>query len=145
MRLALISAATMIGTGILATPLLAQENSGRPLTIALEGSQEVPGPGDPDGFGTATVRINPGRGQICYSLGVSAIGPATGAHIHEAEAGSAGPVVVSLQAPTGGSSNGCISVGRELAFEILREPGDYYVNVHNEEYPAGALRGQLDR
>ena len=30
-----------------------------------------------------------------------------------------------------------------LAQEILSSPEDYYVNVHNAEYPGGALRGQL--
>jgi hypothetical protein len=32
-----------------------------------------------------------------------------------------------------------------LAKDILKDPADYYVNVHNAEYPAGALRGQLSK
>jgi hypothetical protein len=32
-----------------------------------------------------------------------------------------------------------------LAKDILKNPADYYVNVHNEEYEAGALRGQLSK
>ncbi len=31
----------------------------------------------------------------------------------------------------------------ETVAEILANPENYYVNVHNAEYPAGALRGQL--
>ncbi len=105
----------------------------------------MPVPGDPDGIGFATVTVNPGQGVLCYELSVSGIASATAAHIHEAPVGMAGPVVVGLQPPTDGSSSGCIDVGRDLAKEILQDPADYYVNVHNAEFRGGALRGQLSR
>jgi hypothetical protein len=82
---------------------------------------------------------------LCYQLSVSGIAQATAAHIHEAPVGVAGPVVVELLPPTDGSSGGCIDVGRDLAKEILQDPADYYVNVHNAEFPGGALRGQLSK
>lgn len=143
MRMHFLMAAAA-GSALAAAPLLA-DDGGRPFTVELDGASEAPGPGDPDGTGTATLRINPGKGQLCYTLRVSNIAPATAAHVHEAPAGSAGPVVVGLQAPTGGSSNGCVSISRELAMEIIREPSDYYVNVHNAAFPGGAVRGQLSR
>ena len=118
---------------------------GRPLSTSLIGAEEVPGPGDPDGSGTASLTLNPGLGEVCYQLQVSGIEPATAAHIHEAPAGSAGPVVVGLSAPSGGSSRGCVSLSREQIKEIIQDPEDYYVNVHNAQYPAGALRGQLSK
>ena len=121
------------------------DQGGRQLTTTLTGEQEVPVPGDPDGIGFATVTVNPGQGVLCYELSVSGIAPATAAHLHEAPPGEAGPVVVTLEAPTDGSSGGCIDVGRALAKDILKNPADYYVNVHNAEFPAGALRGQLSR
>ena len=145
MRKILISAAVVSAAGLIATPLIAQDNGGRRFTVSLEGEQEVPTLGDLDGTGTATLRVNPGQGQLCYTLRVSGIAPATMAHVHEAAAGSAGPVRIGLNAPTNGTSSGCAPVSRELAQEIIRDPAEYYVNVHNAEFPGGALRGQLDR
>jgi hypothetical protein len=36
-----------------------------------------------------------------------------------------------------------VTVTRQLARDIVRNPSDYYVNVHNADFPGGALRGQL--
>jgi hypothetical protein len=47
--------------------------------------------------------------------------------------------------PTDGSVSACVEVDRELALAILKHPADYYVNVHNAEFPAGAARGQLSK
>lgn len=110
--------------------------------VMLEGGNEVT-PGDLDGTGRATIRINPRKGEICYNLRVSGIQPASAAHIHEAPAGAAGPVVVGLTAPTSGMSKGCVAISEADAREIIADPSDYYVNVHNAQFPGGALRGQL--
>lgn len=139
-----LTSVILVTVALGAAPLLAQNDSGRRFVVALEGAQETQ-PGDPDGTGTATIRINPGQGSLCYSLNVSGIQSATAAHIHEAPAGAAGPVVLGLTAPTTGTSSGCVPIDREEALEIIRAPEDYYVNVHNPEYPGGALRGQLAR
>jgi hypothetical protein len=100
--------------------------------------------GDPNGRGEAYV-FSTGEGVVCYVLEVSKIAPATAAHIHEAAAGANGPVVVALSAPTNGESAGCIDTGdADLAADItLRESSNYYVNVHNDDYPGGAIRAQL--
>ena len=142
---ALASLALVTGT---VTPLLALDAaeaapSGRKFSTVLTGAAEVPGPGDPDGSGTARITINVGQRTLCYELRVSNIAPATAAHIHEAPADKAGPVVVPLAAPTGGSSSGCVTLDRDALKEIAKNPDDYYVNVHNAEFPAGAVRGQL--
>jgi hypothetical protein len=111
--------------------------------VTLEGENEVPVVGDLDGTGRATIRINPRKGEICYNLRVAGIQPASAAHIHEAPAGTAGPVVVGLTAPTSGMSKGCVAISEAEAREIIADPSDYYVNVHNAQFPGGALRGQL--
>lgn len=116
---------------------------GRPHTTTLSGAEEAPGPGDSDGTGWAGITVNPGQGRVCWWLEVSGIAPATAAHIHIGPAGSPGPVVVGLSAPTDGRSSGCADVERELAKAILKDPGAYYINVHNADYPGGAVRGQL--
>lgn len=138
-----VLAATTILTGTITAQTVGE--GGRKLTTTLSGAAERPGPGDPDGAGTATVTVNPGQMRICYELTVTNIATATAAHIHEGAPDVAGPVRVSLAAPADGDSEGCVDVARELALDILKDPGDYYVNVHNADFPGGAVRGQLAR
>ena len=125
---------------------------GRPFSTELTGAEEVDpvtgavGVGDPDGSGTATITLNPGQEEVCFELTVADIDTPIGAHIHEGAAGTNGPVVVGLEPlpPTGdSSSSGCVSLERQEIIEILRDPSNYYVNVHTEDFPDGAIRGQL--
>lgn len=136
----------MIVLTVLALTSIAADG-GRRFTTTLTGAAEAPGPGDPDGSGTASLRLNPGQGEVCFELTVSNIAlPATGAHIHKAPAGAPGPVVVPLIRPdASGSSSGCVSADRELIKDIIQNPEEYYVNVHSTEFPAGAVRGQLSK
>jgi hypothetical protein len=104
------------------------------------------GLGDPDGTGSFFSRINIGQSELCYTLTVANIDPATAAHIHVAPAGVAGPVVIPLAPPTTGSSAGCITgLDRDLLKAIVQNPEAYYVNVHNVPYPGGAVRDQLEK
>lgn len=114
------------------------------LEANLNGAQEVPGPGDPNGRGDAKVIVKSPR-TVCYVLRAKNIAPAQAAHIHEAPRGVAGPIVVTLEPPTDGFSSGCERVSRALARDLKRNPSDYYVNVHNRPFPGGAIRGQLSR
>jgi hypothetical protein len=127
------------------------EEAGRPMTVSM--SQEVftnamgTYYGDPDGFGTATLSINVGQERVCWELEVGNIAlPATAAHIHHASAGLQGSPVIWLTAPDGnGDADGCTSASAELLRDILANPADYYVNVHNAQYAPGAVRSQLGR
>ena len=105
----------------------------------------MPNQGDLDGTGTAHLTLNQGQGEICYELTVSGIAPASAAHIHVGASTTTGPVVVPLEAPTDGSSSACVSVAPELIKAIRQNPENYYVNVHNADFPGGALRGQLSK
>ena len=109
--------------------------------------------GDPNGRGEAYVfGVDGDSTTLCYVFTVGRIAPATAAHIHEAAAGANGPVVANLAAPADGNAADCLTEGETGKFpgnpagivaDILANPGDYYVNVHNAEYPNGAVRGQL--
>jgi hypothetical protein len=135
-------ALALVSTLVLAGGAMA---GGRPFSVELTGAAEAPGPGDPDGSGTASFTFNAGTGEVCFEYSVTGVAPLTAAHIHVAPAGSPGPVVIPMppSSPTGGS--GCVTADRDLIVAILTNPSDYYFNVHNAEYPAGALRGQLTR
>jgi hypothetical protein len=111
-------------------------------STSLSGAEEVP-PADPDGTGFALITLNVGQATVCWELTVSNIAPATAAHIHKAPAGVNGPVVVPLSPPTTGSSSGCTTADPALIQDIIDNPDQYYVNVHNAEFPGGAVRGQL--
>jgi hypothetical protein len=142
-RRTLAALTVAIAMSVTLSPTAAQAG-GRPLSTVLSGSNEVPA-ADPDGSGVATLQLNPGQRTICYQLQVSGIAlPAAAAHIHRAGVGVNGPVVVPLTAPDAdGTSSGCAEADRDLVRAIVMDPQDYYVNVHNAEFPGGAVRGQL--
>jgi hypothetical protein len=117
------------------------------LAAQLRGSEEVPGPGDPDGRGRAHIELLPGFGAVCFLLDWRNIDePLTGAHIHQARRGSAGDIVVPLFGPSDVREKGCVEgVDPALIRRIRRNPRGFYVNIHNAEFPNGAIRGQLRR
>ena len=148
-RLSFRSATLVLTTGALAVTgavLTGAPASAAPavkhIVAPLSGLQEVPGPGDADGKGKGTLDVNAATGEICYVLEVRGIAPATAAHIHEARRGAAAGVVLTLAAPTGGRSSGCLT-SVPVARGIVESPADYYLNVHNVEFANGAVRGQL--
>jgi hypothetical protein len=108
----------------------------------LSGATEVPGPGDPDGIGAGVVIIN--GTEVSYEMFVANIGAPTAAHIHRGATGIAGPIVVDLMPSfANGVARGTVSASAAIIAEILATPRNFYVNVHNAEFPAGAVRGQL--
>lgn len=118
-------------------------DGGKEFETRLTGAAEIPGPGDPDGRGKVELEFAKNFSRVCYTLQVWGIAPATAAHIHLGAVGAAGPVVVGLIAPTNGKSKGCVTIDPDLGRGIVENHTAYYVNVHNADYPAGALRGQL--
>ncbi len=117
------------------------------LTATLTGSSEVPKPGDPDATGTAMVNLDVSKTEVCYDVTVQKIDRPVGMHIHEGEAGKSGPVVVPLTTPTASdtTTSGCANADATLMGRIAANPGNFYVNVHSDAYPEGAVRGQLSQ
>lgn len=113
------------------------------LEIALTGEAVAPGPGDEDGTGTARLTLVPERSEVCYEVVVEGIDPPTAAHIHEAPAGESGDVRLDISPPVSGEWKGCAAGDQVLLEELATSPERFYVNVHNEAFPNGALRGQL--
>ncbi|MGI8658465.1 MAG: CHRD domain-containing protein [Candidatus Limnocylindria bacterium] len=115
-------------------------------TTTLSGSEEAPGPGDKNGKGFITLDVY-NAGLVCYTLKTQAIKTPTAAHIHEAPAGTAGPVVVNLRidlaSQKGNRLTYCAPADAAIVADIRANPADYYVNVHNDAFPGGAIRGQL--
>lgn len=111
---------------------------GNSLHATLTGKVEVP-KGDPDGAGTAEVKIT--GTTVCWEIKAFRVGTLMAAHIHRGRAGVAGPVVI----PFGKTykSKGCVKAPLAVVRAIKTNPSAYYVNVHNTRYPRGALRGQL--
>jgi CHRD domain len=141
-----------VATLSVAPPASASADRVQVLSTFLTGAQEVPGPGDTNGFG-AFAAVTKGD-KLCYALTARRIEPATLAHIHVGPRGDFGGIVVALRAPTKGFSADCITTvpddqdsmdtltDTELA-AIKADPSQFYVNVHNTPFPAGAIRGQL--
>lgn len=128
----------MVASLAMASVVMAAETT---LTADLAGTAET----DSDGSGTATVVLDPDAGTACWTFSVENVDPITVSHIHEGAAGASGGPVVDLDLDGfDGSSEGCNDAADAATLQaIIDDPAGYYVNVHNEAYPGGAIRGQL--
>ena len=122
------------------------EASSIQLRTVLTADQEVPAPtgdvGAARGTFTATVTRTDAGASISWQLTFSGLtGNAGAAHIHQAAAGSSGPVVLPLCGPCESPLSGTGNLS-EAALAAI-ESGNAYVNVHTPTNAAGEIRGQL--
>jgi hypothetical protein len=124
--------------------------SGAKRTTTLNGAEECDTAGncklgDSDGSGFAAITLNAGQGTVCWSVSWQNIAPPLAGHIHKGAAGSAGGIVVPLHDPDTNAfvASGCRSASSPLIADIIENSADYYVNLHNSDFPGGAIRGQL--
>ncbi len=123
----------------------AGQDKSHSMKIALSGGAEVPGPGDTDGSGMANLTLNHDKGEVCYEITVKDIQTPTAAHIHLGTADKSGGVKVAFKKAADGMWKGCVNADKALLNDLMQNPGNYYVNVHNAEFPNGAVRGQLGK
>ncbi len=138
------AALVSVAAGVPAAYASGHDNGGGDhLTASLTGANERPDPGDDNGRGKAKVELK--DGEICFTLSWQDIEAPAAAHIHEGGKDVAGPVVVTLLdgAAEGSSLEDCTDAEEGLIADIRDNPANYYVNIHNADFPAGAIRGQL--
>jgi PKD repeat protein len=112
------------------------------LAGTLNGDRQVDNPGDPDGEGFASVVFDDGTAHFYFNV-MNTVEPSAG-HIHLGTASESGSVAIDPSASfSDGVAVSSVAVDDDLEREILDSPHTFYFNVHNSEFPAGAVRGQL--
>jgi hypothetical protein len=114
-------------------------------TVPFSGEQVIPGPGDPDGEGGVFVTLGRNSGTFCFFANAANISPPlTAVQLHRGLRGQAGQVIQDLHGPsTDPHVSGCFNLGRDLIRDMSKNRNNYYIDIHNQEFPDGALRGQL--
>jgi hypothetical protein len=129
---------------ILAAAVLGLPAAAAAPAIPLSGGQETAA-ADTDGHGFFTYTLD--GTMFCWTLSWQDIATPTAAHIHVGarHVAVAGNIVIPLDVDgvPGPDMTGCTTISAELAAAISADPRNYYVNVHNADFPAGAIRGQL--
>jgi len=109
------------------------------IKVNLTGSEEVP-PANTSASGSGSFRVAE-DGTISGSVTTTGV-QGTMAHIHQADKGKNGPVIVPL---TKNGDTYSVPDGRKLTaaqMDALKK-GGLYVNVHSDRYKGGEIRAQL--
>ncbi len=112
--------------------------------VPLTGAEQVP-PVTNAGRGSADLTWNPSTRVVTWDITDSGLtGPVTMAHFHNGPEGKNGPVVIWLT-QKGTEATGAIKGEATLTPEQATqfEAGDWYINVHTKDHPAGEIRGQV--
>lgn len=109
---------------------------------ALDGVQETP-PNASAGHGTGLLIVDPVDNSFTASVVTTGVAD-TAAHVHEGAPGVAGPVVIPMTKAQGAvvwTASGTLTAAQLATLE----QGNYYFNVHSSTFPAGEIRGQIQR
>lgn len=130
--------------------------------VNMTGQKEVtaggiPNQGDLDGFAIGTISLDSGTGGntgiITWNLDLGGLPtpPVTDFHIHTGAATTAGGVFIGMGVNTGagdtlsatefnGTRTGLSSANINT---VLANPAGFYFNIHNGQFPSGAVRDQV--
>src|SRR4051794_17452619 len=113
----------------------------RKLETKLSGANEMPA-ADPDGSGSAEVRLNRAKKKVCFEIRVRKIGQVVAAHIHKGgKSVASGPIVVPLiEMP----SNKTRFTGREARQEVADQRDPQASAPLLRERPHAGLPGRRD-
>jgi hypothetical protein len=127
----------------------------RPVIVfqtVMTGAAEVPGPGDANAIGHATIMMEPDNDRVCWVVSWNRVdGTVFAAHIHgpaDTEHAAAILIPLFMGESFGGTglNQGCIESAEvgPILDAIIANPELYYVNVHSlPDFGSGAIRGQL--
>ncbi|MFC6080428.1 CHRD domain-containing protein [Sphaerisporangium aureirubrum] len=132
------------------TDVLAHDTHAR-LKSDANGAQEVRAPGKKvgDRDGAARWLVGVKDTKLRYAAIWSDLDPITNGHIHRGKKGVNGPVVADLFADANGLPGsiwgiaGVAPVKRDIARGIVKNPKNWYTNLHTTKFADGAVRGQL--
>mgnify|MGYP000146552264 CR=1 FL=1 len=118
-------------------------NNNPVIHVVLSPDEVIPKPVS-TATGEGDVTVNLLDGSVTGGVTVSGI-TATLAHIHDAFAGSAGPVIVNFVQSGTDPNRWDAEAGAILTADQINDllAGKLYVNVHSAAYPQGEIRGQL--
>jgi hypothetical protein len=141
----MIAAAGLLA--IFAVPSFAAINKVE-LVSKLSGKKEIPGPGDKDATGEAQVKLNVPKKKVRFAIEYQDMVEPFAGHIHKGDKANAGPIKVELFSSETDSFPSPVTgvvedVKKKLLKRIANNPQNFYVNLHNEEFEDGAIRGQL--
>lgn len=137
-----IHSAGIPGDGRISGPLAASS-----LDAFLTPEAVTSGPGDPDGTGIISLFVFDRSGEIFFFVNTEGLTSPLTVELHKVARGDTdGPVVATLaEGATHDDPAGNFFIERSLARDLNRNPSSYYILVRSADFPAGALRGQLER
>ena len=113
---------------------------GDEVKVTLSGDQEIP-PVTTSASGSGTISVGEDR-SVSGKVTISGMTPLV-AHIHEAAAGTSGPIIIPLTKTS--DTVWVVPAGAKLtdAQYASYKAGNLYYNVHTEAHRSGEIRGQI--
>ncbi|MBE0352964.1 CHRD domain-containing protein [Pseudoalteromonas lipolytica] len=126
---------------IITPPPVQEFSPSKTYSVTLSGKQEVPMNASMQ-TATATVELDESLMQFRATLDASAVEGFSAAHIHDGDLGANGDVAFTFESTSEGMYEVAITDLDEALIADLMD-GDWYINVHTEEFANGELRAQI--